>query len=30
MVKNEKKSYFHEATNEYNESWKMQSGYLFS
>ena len=30
MVKNEKKSYFHRTKDGYNESWKTQSGYLFS
>jgi hypothetical protein len=29
-VKDGKKSYFYEMTNGYNESWKTQSGYLFS
>lgn len=29
-VKNGKKSHFYEMTNGYNESWKTQSGYLFS
>ena len=30
MVKNGKKSYLYKMTNGYNESWKTQSGYLFS
>ena len=30
MIKNEKKSYLYKMTNGYNESWKTQSGYLFS